>query len=179
MAPSDLEGADLTEFLRQLQMQLTIRDCTSGDRQRAVQLINKTNQFNLNGIRLTDDAVQEHLSSGSRLLTGHLQDRTGSHGEILACMIDESGTIQSLVMSCRVFQRRVEYAFMTWLAEKDIRPKTMRFAATEKNEPLRRFLAEPAFSSPDSGGIVSIDIEQFAAAHQRDLTLFRLESEGI
>jgi FkbH-like protein len=179
MAPSDLAGADLTEFLQKLQMQLTIRDCTTGDRQRAVQLINKTNQFNLNGRRLSDEAVRDSLNGGARLITAHLQDRTGSHGEILACLIDPAGAILSLVMSCRVFQRRVEYAFMTWLAQREFRPRSLHFAATEKNEPLRIFLSEPSFSAPDAAGLVSMDLGQFAMAHQSDLALFRLESEGF
>jgi predicted enzyme involved in methoxymalonyl-ACP biosynthesis len=40
-APSDLTG-----FLRSLQMKLKIQNKTKNDWQRAIQLINKTNQFN-------------------------------------------------------------------------------------------------------------------------------------
>ena len=45
-----------------------------------------------------------------------LDDRNGTHGEVIACLIDAAGTIESFVMSCRVFQRRAEFAFIAWLA---------------------------------------------------------------
>ncbi len=115
MVPSEIEGADLTRFLQDLKMTLTIHDRSRGDRTRAVQLINKTNQFNLNGRRLTDQEVGVILDAGGRLFGATLTDRTGDHGEILACLVAPDGTIQSFVMSCRVFQRRVECAFLAWL----------------------------------------------------------------
>src|SRR5262249_46020921 len=117
MVPQAAEGADLHEFLRELKMRLILHDRSSGDRARAVQLINKTNQFNANGRRITDDAVAGILASGGRLLTATLEDRTGSHGEILALLIDGNGLVHAFVLSCRVFQRRVEQAFCTWLAD--------------------------------------------------------------
>src|SRR5947209_2116195 len=67
IVPSDLQGADLTRFLKDLKMTLTIHDRACGDRTRAVQLINKTNQFNLNGRRVSDDDVRVVLDAGGHL----------------------------------------------------------------------------------------------------------------
>ena len=44
-------------------------------------------------------------------------DRNGTHGEVIACLIDRDGTVQSMVMSCRVFLRRAEFAFIAWLVK--------------------------------------------------------------
>lgn len=174
LVPSAAEGADLTAFLRDLQMALTIHDRSSGDRTRAVQLINKTNQFNLNGRRVTNDEVAEILTSGGRLYTATLSDRTGSHGEILSCLVSAEGVIRSLVMSCRVFQRRVEYAFFAWLSTQEHPPIRLEFTQTARNEPVAQFLADPAFLREDTE--ITIDWEAFMRRHSVDLGLFALST---
>ncbi|MEQ1693768.1 MAG: hypothetical protein ABMA00_20940, partial [Gemmatimonas sp.] len=171
IVPVDAEGADLTAFLRGLTMSLTIHDRSAGDRTRAVQLINKTNQFNLNGRRVTDDEVAAILDGGGRLYTCTLSDRTGTHGEILACLIDHAGVVRSLVMSCRVFQRRVEYAFFAWLGDRPGAPNRLEFVSTPRNEPIHQFLEDASFAS-SSDGMTAMDAREFAQAHAADLTLF-------
>jgi len=173
MVPDTSEGADLSEFLRGLEMSLTIHDRTSGDRTRAVQLINKTNQFNLNGRRVADDEVGATLTAGGRLYGAALNDRTGSHGEVLACLIDADGTVRSLVMSCRVFQRRLEYAFFSWLAAEDNAPRSLDFAPTPRNEPMRLFLEDSTFHR-EADGMITVDLTEFRNAHVDDLALFAL-----
>ncbi|WP_119417824.1 HAD-IIIC family phosphatase [Desertibaculum subflavum] len=168
-------AGNVEDFLRGLEMRLAIRDASQGDRTRAVQLINKTNQFNLNGRRFDDAAVATVLQAGGRLLTAKLDDRSGSHGEILACLIGADGIVEALVLSCRVFQRRVEHAFLVWLLEQPGAPRALRFAATDRNEPLRQFLDDPAFAAARDG-LVSIDTSAFAHAYRNDLSLFALEA---
>lgn len=176
MAPSDLAGADLTRFLHDLQMTLTIHDRSQGDRTRAVQLINKTNQFNLNGSRVTDEEVAAILQSGGRLLSATLSDRSGSHGEILACLVTADGAISALVLSCRVFQRRVEYAFLAWLASRPGPPRRALWAGTPRNAPLRQFLSEVA--GPLNGaGFVRLDPATIATRYARDVELFAIREE--
>jgi len=176
MVPSDLAGADLTRFLRDLQMTLTIHDRSRGDRTRAVQLINKTNQFNLNGSRVTDEDVATILQNGGRLLSATLSDRSGSHGEILACLVTADGAITALVLSCRVFQRRVEYAFLAWLASQPSPPRGAHWASTPRNAPLRQFLGEVA--GPLNGaGLVRLDPASIATRYARDVELFAIREE--
>jgi FkbH-like protein len=175
LVPKDAEGADLTDFLASLSMRLVISDRSGGDRTRAVQLINKTNQFNLNGVRRSDEEVSAILEDGGRLYTAHLSDRHGDHGEILSCLLDASGTVRSLVMSCRVFQRRVEHAFLVWLAGGAVPPRLeLHFQDTERNEPFRRFLRDAAVDG--ANGRWTLDLAHFAAAHGPDLGLFELEA---
>jgi FkbH-like protein len=143
-------------------------------------LINKTNQFNLNGRRVTDDEVAEMLRGGGRLFTAVLVDRNGAHGEILACLVSAYGVVESLVMSCRVFQRRVEHAFLAWLAGQERAPRFLRYHPTERNEPLRRFLEDPAFAVGD-GELVRFDSRRFLADHgpQRDLFLLQVPAPPL
>jgi FkbH-like protein len=150
LVPSEASGADIGAFLRELNMTLEIHDRSQGDRTRAVQLINKTNQFNINGLRITDEEVAARLASGDRLYTATLTDRAGSHGEVLAALIDAQGLLQALVMSCRVFQRRVEFAFLSWLADQPAGLKGLAYQATERNEPVRRLLEDLLGHTPES-----------------------------
>jgi FkbH-like protein len=173
MVPSSAEGADLTEFLRDLQMTLTLEDRSQGQRERAIQLINKTNQFNLNGVRVSDEEVQRILDSGGRLLTASLADRHGVHGEILSCLITSDRIMKCFVMSCRVFQRRVEHAFLVWLANQAFCPELLDFQQTAKNLSMRELLNDPAFS-PAPENYLRFDFTRFAAAHNEALELFTL-----
>lgn len=173
LAPSDASGADLTRFLADLRMQLRIHDRTTGDHTRAVQLINKTNQFNANGRRWTEEEIAAVLSEGGRLYGASLSDRSGDHGEVIACLISAGGSIEAFVMSCRVFQRRAEAAFLASLVARGIAPSELRHATTERNEPFRQFLRDPAFEALD-GERSRFDAAAFAAAHSDDLGLFEV-----
>ncbi len=172
------DGIGLEAFLKNLGMVLTVRDRTNDDWKRAYQLINKTNQFNLNGRRMDESQVAAVLLEGGRMFTATLDDRTGSHGEIIASLVDRNGRIQALVMSCRVFQRRVEYAFLMWLMGYWKGPAlSFAYAATSRNEPIRNFLADSAFA--DSGECWTFDSSAFASAHAHDLSLFSIRESVI
>jgi FkbH-like protein len=174
LAPSDVVGADLDKFLESLSMKLSVHDRTRGDRVRAVQLINKTNQFNLNGRRVDDAEVAGILAAGGQLYSASLTDRTGAHGEILACLVNADGVITSFVMSCRVFQRRVEHAFTAWLMARAARPVSVDWAATPRNEPFAVYLRAVLGGGP-ADGLVSIDPDRVRPACETALPLFSLE----
>src|SRR4029450_7658478 len=115
-------------------MTLVVPDPPTGDRGRAVQLINKTNQFSINGRRFAEDEVAQILAGGGRLLTATLNDKNGTHGEILAILIDANDVVKAFVMSCRVFQRRAEFAFIRWLAGGAGAPRSFEVEGASKNE---------------------------------------------
>ena len=170
-------GADLTDFLANLRMELTIFDRSAVDRERAVQLINKTNQFNLNGRRITDDEVAAILAVGGHLYTAKLDDRTGSHGETLVCLIDENRHILAFVLSCRVFQRQVEYAFFCWLVRRHGNEFQLAYAATDRNTPICEFLKNTAFTLNTENCL--LDGARFLADHASKLDLFTLKEVGF
>jgi len=142
--PADASPDALVRFLHGLEMRLVVSERTGGARERAVQLINKTNQFNLNGERRTAEEVDRVLSQGGRLFVGALEDRHGSHGEVLACVLEPGGRVSSWVMSCRVLQRGVEYAFAGWLggAQGDGVPLRLAYRPTARNAPMGQFLRQ-------------------------------------
>lgn len=134
------EIIDLSDYLQSLKMQVTIHDRSEDDNQRAIQLINKTNQFNLNGIRRDEKEVLEIIKNGGNLFSASLSDKNGEHGEVISILIDSTNTAISFVMSCRVFQRDLEYYFLRYLL-KNLTPKLkIIFESTERNKPASMFI---------------------------------------
>ncbi|EAR11165.1 hypothetical protein MED297_19797 [Reinekea sp. MED297] len=146
------QGSDLTKYLKSLNMTLKISERGSDDYQRALQLINKTNQFNLNGLRLTEDQLRSELASGAQLWTAELTDQHGSHGEVISCLIKGS-RISHLVMSCRVLNRDAEYAFIHAIKTRQSdQSLNFDFQATERNTPMQKFIG-----AITDNGVLSVD----------------------
>lgn len=106
---------DLETYLHSLSMVLHVAPCDSINRLRIAQLINKTNQFNLTTRRYTELQVEAFETCPSCLIAGYrLVDSYGDNG-IIAVVICKEATsetweIDTWLMSCRVLNRRVEYA---------------------------------------------------------------------
>ena len=81
---------------------------------RALELVNKTNQFNLNGKRYTEASWRDYLlHPESFLLLASYKDKFGPLGKIAVIAGRQNGTklsVDAWVMSCRAFSRRIEYA---------------------------------------------------------------------
>ncbi len=138
------ENFNLFDFLKSLKMSLIIRRQKINkkeDLERPFQLINKTNQFNLNGIRLSEKNFQKILENKGKLFSGFYKDKTGDFGEIITILIDKNERVRSFVMSCRVFQRKIENIFLTELINEGIKIKSFLFKKTNKNLPLSNFFS--------------------------------------
>jgi FkbH-like protein len=162
---------DLDEFLRELSMELTVNDRTLCCRERVLQLINKTNQFNLNGKRWQESEIQREIDNGARLFGASLSDRDGQHGEILAILISSNNLIQAFVMSCRVFQRKIENAFILQMLKIYSGNLLLNARRTERNEPFFNFLLQHA-REEDNHFVISHD--DFVSRNNRAAELFKI-----
>ena len=108
-----LSSTDLPSYLRSLEMQLRWRRFDQIGLSRIVQLINKTNQFNLTTRRYTtEDVVALMHDTQAFGLQLRLLDRFGDNG-IIAIVIGkicdgDDLLIDTWLMSCRVLGRQVE-----------------------------------------------------------------------
>ena len=179
MIPSTDQGSDLLDFLKDLQMEICIHDRSLEDNERALQLFNKTNQFNINGHRISREELDKRLENGCRLYTATLSDRYGKHGEVLACLLDESSDVELLVMSCRVFQRRVEHFFLAWLARylqaDNQHQLRLKYRQTERNTPVRLFLEQNNIYAREDWS--SIAVSDFINMNSSLDALFKLTVE--
>jgi FkbH-like protein len=108
-------SGSLEEYLLGLDSQLTVERLGEFNAARIVQLFGKTNQFNLTGIRYTEEEVRRRSDGGEAVFFGgRLKDRFGDNGLIAAWSLtrdaDGAWRIENFVMSCRVFSRNVEDA---------------------------------------------------------------------
>lgn len=147
-------GAAPEGFLEQIGAVVTF-DFAAASEPRVLELVNKTNQFNLNGGRYTQPDWQKLLSSpGAVLVAVSYEDKFGPLGTIAAIAGHADGkglTIDTWVMSCRAFARRIEHQTLKMLFQTTGASEIdFRFTPTAKNGPLRDFFATLLGEEPQS-----------------------------
>jgi FkbH-like protein len=114
-------ATDMEGYLRSLEMRLHWRNFDKINLQRTVQLINKTNQFNLTTKRYSEDeivAVMEDPEAFGIYL--RLLDRFGDNGIISVVIgkrVADAVLLDTWLMSCRVLGRHVEQATLNVVSE--------------------------------------------------------------
>jgi FkbH-like protein len=133
---------------------------------RALELVNKTNQFNLNGRRFNEAEWLRYLRSPDHWVwLASYSDRFGPLGKISVLAVrstaDGELDLDSWVLSCRAFGRRIEYTLLGALFERHAARRIhVRFEATERNGPLQELLSGLTGEAPREG--CSLDATGFA-----------------
>ena len=171
-------GEDISEeFLRSAEAVVSFDEAIPPPDGRPLELVNKTNQFNLNGRRYNDAEWTAALAEpGAFLLVASYEDRFGPLGRIavLAGVRRQRELhIHTWVMSCRAFSRRIEHACLQHLLESTgAESVVLDFVPTPRNGPLQRFLSTHMGAAAAPMGVISRD--QFYRAcpptyHRRQL----------
>jgi FkbH-like protein len=138
---------DLDKFLKESEAHVVFASVKSKHNARALELLNKTNQFNLNGRRLTEGEWSKYLAdSASIAFVISYDDKFGPLGKIavlLGKIVGDRIQVDHWVMSCRAFSRRIEHQIVNFLFTKyspseiifDVKP-------TDRNGPLQAFFIE-------------------------------------
>jgi FkbH-like protein len=134
------------DFLERLNAKITLEYSSSPDDRRAWELVNKTNQFNLNGRRYSEAEWQSYFQApGAFLVTATYQDRFGPLGKIgVLGGRHEAGKLQVdiWVLSCRAFSRHIEFQMLDRLYEKfGASHIGFSFHPTDRNGPLQECFA--------------------------------------
>jgi FkbH-like protein len=153
---------DLAGYLQSLDMSLRWAPFDPVGLQRVVQLINKTNQFNLTTRRYSEQQVADVMADRRALtLQLRLVDRFGDNG-IIGIIIGkpegETLLIDTWLMSCRVLGRQVEEATMNLIVAEASRLGMSRivgeYVPTGKNGMVREHYRKLGFtccSEADNG----------------------------
>ncbi|HWB52375.1 MAG TPA: HAD-IIIC family phosphatase [Stellaceae bacterium] len=171
-------ATDLDSYLRGLEMQLIWKRFDRVGLQRTVQLINKTNQFNLTTRRYSEEDVigliDDPRAFGLQL---RLVDRFGDNG-IIGIVIgkmaadDEDLAIDTWLMSCRVLGRQVEPTTLNLVADQAKRLGARRllgdYLPTKKNGMVRDHYPKLGFTlaevRDDGGSRYVLDLPTFIPA---------------
>ncbi len=166
-------AGSLEDYLDELGSRLTVERAGPLNTARIVQLFGKTNQFNLTGIRYSEDEVARRAAEGTGAFhAARLTDRFGDNGLVAALALaeqpDSAWSIENFVLSCRVFSRNVEDALVGLIlrsAREQAAPAvTARYVESAKNTMFADFYARLGFlATPAADGSRS-------ASYRHDLT---------
>jgi FkbH-like protein len=164
-------ATNLGSYLRGLEMQLIWRRFDRIGLQRIVQLINKSNQFNLTTRRYTEEDVLAVMDDPRAVgLQLRLIDRFGDNGVIAIVVGRMQGgqdmLIDTWLMSCRVLGRQVESTTLNLLAQEAQKLGARRligeYIPTKKNGMVKDHYAKLGFTvmfadADVSRGILSLE----------------------
>ncbi len=144
---------DLPSFLRELGMSAVVAPFDDIHLPRIVQLIGKTNQFNLTTRRHSAADVEAFRADpDSVCLHLKLVDRFADHGLVAVAIAHKRETsleIDTLLMSCRVIGRTVERVLLAQLASEARRLGCSRlvgiYVPTAKNDLVRTMYGDQGF----------------------------------
>jgi FkbH-like protein len=138
----------IDEFLKSLNIKITLKKLDEADIDRALQLTLRTNQFNLNGIRKTREEISNSIPAQDSLAwIIDVKDRFGDYGIVgllLAREIENTLAIDTFVMSCRAMGKNVEDFILTELekycAINGLDMVIANYLVTPRNQPFLEFL---------------------------------------
>ncbi|MDG4752673.1 SDR family NAD(P)-dependent oxidoreductase [Micromonospora sp. WMMD718] len=142
----DLADTTLTfqDFLAGLDLRVDVHEARPEELDRVAQLTQRTNQFNLSGVRRTEAEIRRWLGEGNQCWVAHAVDRFGDYGLVgVAMSRTEAGRVEldTFLLSCRAMGKGVEHTLLSGVADRW--PPDAQLSAilvpTSRNTPARRF----------------------------------------
>ena len=145
---------DYNEYLKSLKMKSNLKSFKNENIDRIYQLINKTNQFNLTTKRMNINETKNIIDNSNFLtFAGNLNDKFGENGivTILIVKIKKNKVeIIQWLMSCRVFNRGLEFAIfdqlISWCKNNSILTIQGLYIPTKKNFIVKNFYKNLGFN---------------------------------
>jgi FkbH-like protein len=172
------EKTDITDFLRRCNLGITVFDPRSEEeRLRCYELVVRTNQLNMSGVKYTPDEFAAVLSrEGHRNFAFSCADDFGTYGIVgFGQYRIENGQLvfTEFAMSCRVAGKFVESALFAHLLEREgCASGVFTVQKTKKNTLLRSSLESIGFQGEVENGD-SISYRFGAALKNRDVVALR------
>ena len=166
---------DFTDFLRSLDIQMTIERANDFNIQRIAQMTQKTNQFNLTTKRYTDADIRKFMQDGWKIWCLSVADKFGDNG-ITGCVMVNGNEIDTLLLSCRILGKGIEHAFLkkvlALLSAEGVGEVKASYLPTLKNKQVSDFYERNGFAviskDPDGSrqyaislGDADLDIEDY------------------
>ena len=134
-------------FVRGLRGTVTFDSRPDPANKRLLELINKTNQFNLNGVRLSEGEWLRKVCDTNGLVVGvSYEDKFGPLGVIgvlAGHYEDDEFKLAAWVLSCRAFSRKIEHHMLDYLFKKGrVSAVRLSFRPTSRNQPLQNYLTK-------------------------------------
>lgn len=162
---------DYGEFLQSCHMVLQIRHPQLSDHSRCIELLQRSNQFNLSGRSYESHDFHGLLQSAQHdCFCFEVTDDFGGYGIVGFAafeVTDDGPHLVDFVLSCRVAQKMVEATFLKWYAARQqlvgFQKLRARLRVTSRNAPLREVMAQLGFaclSSDDDRQLLELRFEE-------------------
>ena len=158
------ESLNLDDYIAKLEMVADIHRMRDSELERVVQLINKTNQFNVTTKRYTQAEVEEIAANpDNAIYVVYSSDKYGDSGLISVIILFGSNVevrIDTFLMSCRVMGRKLEDVILNELTAKYQKRMIGEFVPTAKNAPVRELFDRLGFALvSDDGGHKTYELD--------------------
>jgi len=139
------EDVSIDDYLKSLNIQIILSDVDDTNIERTVQLLNKTNQFNTNTVRMNMSEIQQYIADiNHKVFVANVADKYGDNGLVSILMINLDGSdayFENFLMSCRVMGRQIEDAIIRtverYLEDNGIKNIYSSYTSTAKNVPVK------------------------------------------
>lgn len=148
-------SSNLEDFLKQLEIRVTMKKANNFTIPRIAQLTLKTNQFNLTTRRYQEEDVETLAQDHTKLIgCAQTQDKFGDNGITGVYIVnknhvDKEWFIDTFLLSCRVMGRGIEDAMMGYILgkakEEGVIKVKAEFIPTKKNKPCEQLLPNFGF----------------------------------
>lgn len=152
---AEYSGAD-EEFLRSLDLVLSIGHATDDELSRVEELTLRTSQMNATGVHYDDAALRALMAEPSHdVLVTTMTDRFGPHGAVGVLLIEKLSTVwhlKLLATSCRVVSFGAGAVLLRWLTDQAHRAGAhlvADFRRTERNRMMEVAYRFAGFTSDD------------------------------
>jgi len=157
---------NLEDFLKNMDLKITIKKADSFTIPRISQLILKTNQFNLTTKRYSLEEIQK-MSQNDHMLIGCVQveDKFGDNGITAAFIVEKNGAkewiLDTFLLSCRVMGRQIEKSILGYIIkiakQNNVNKIIANFIPTKKNQPIENFLPNCGFKKEKDFWSISLN----------------------
>lgn len=146
------------DYLGSLNITVGIRPIAAETLARCVQLVNRTNQFNLTTRRYTAEEIERMLASEAwQTFTLSARDKFGDHGLVGLALVEratDAWRIDTLLMSCRVLGQGIEQSLLATIHAAAVADGASAlegaFIPTKKNAQVRDLYPRFGFAAAES-----------------------------
>ncbi len=145
---------NIDDFLRSCRISATVSAPREEETGRCHELLQRTNQLNSSGRRLTMDEVREivHSDRYDKFVL-RSSDKFGDYGLVGFLIVDKMGeraNITDFVISCRVANKKIEPTLINYLAKRYGGEVLFNYKRTLRNGPMHAIIEELAMQCVDS-----------------------------
>lgn len=158
---------DLEDFLKQLDLRVSIKTANDFTIPRISQLTLKTNQFNLTTKRYQENDIKKFAQDENYLVgCAQVEDKFGDNGITGAFIVNKENPnewyLDTFLLSCRVMGREVEKGILSYIIHKakqsGVQQIRAQFIPTQKNKPVEDFLPGCGFKKESDSWVYSVNV---------------------